>query len=142
MFASGSKPLIGSSNKTLGIRSPTDAAPGVEPDIAPDATGRVHPGTGGMSVGPRLVDLPAFLVPRRLKMVVPRAAGSAKLMVWAMGSGSFAPGPIAPGLVLRLDPARPTKHGFVEPDRIMTLEEYRQAIEATQNLWALDEVIP
>ena len=142
MLADGNKPRVGPTAKTLGVRTAADVARGVEPDITPDASGKVHPGTGGLSVSPRLVDLPAHRVPKRLQMAVPNARGDDMLKVWAMGSGSFASGPIAPDLVLRVDPRKPTKHGFIEPERIMDLEECRRAIEATQDLWALDEVIP
>jgi len=40
----------------------------------------------------------------------------------------------------RADPRHPTTHGFIEPARRMTLEEYEAALEATRPHWRLYSV--
>jgi hypothetical protein len=55
-----------------------------------------------------------------------------------MGDGEFAPNAVAKGLRLRLDPKNQA-HGFVEPDEVMTLEDYRKALHATRPEWSIDE---
>src|SRR5439155_22421847 len=101
------KPLVGQDGKMLGVR--------LSIDITPDAAGRVHPRTGGMSVAPALVHLPHHRIPKRLRQAGLRHAdGSDKLSVWAMGIGAFVEGPLWPELFLRVDPRDP-RHGFVEP---------------------------
>jgi hypothetical protein len=52
-----------------------------------------------------------------------------------MGDGSFLAGRVAARLVLRPDPDRPAEHGFVEPDRKMSLAEYEAALGATRDQW-------
>ena len=80
------KPLVGHSATSLGVRVPTD--------IRPDLARNVGPGTGGMSVSPSLAQLPALLVPTRLRHLVRGAkAWGGKLRIWKMGSGPFVAGP-------------------------------------------------
>src|SRR3954451_10880370 len=105
-------PLCGAVAMALGVRLPQ---PGHEPDVPVDASGNVHPGTGGMSVYASLPSMPARMVPKRLLPIIPFAAGSNNLRVWAMGEGPFEDGPIAPRLRFRVDPEDPM-HGFIEPD--------------------------
>lgn len=129
------KPVLGESASALGVRVPRD--------IDPDANGVVSPGNNGMSVTPSVAALnrmPARMVPIRLRPLVPGAAGNDNLFAWSMGQGEWAANeePVAPGLQLRPDPTD-NQHGFVEPDVSMPLDEYRAAIEATQNLWQVDE---
>jgi hypothetical protein len=52
-----------------------------------------------------------------------------------MGEGAFVAGRIVEHLVLRLDPDAPDRHGFVEPERKMTVAEYEAAITATRDQW-------
>jgi hypothetical protein len=52
-----------------------------------------------------------------------------------MGEGAFVAGPLAASLSLRLDPDNMEKHGFVEPDGKMILEEYESALTATKEKW-------
>jgi len=87
----------------LGVRVPID--------VRPDANGTVAPGGGGMSVTP---DDPARLPPH-LRPV--SHGGLGVLPVFGMPVGGL-------GLLLsfRPDPRRPDRHGFVEPSRVMTLE--------------------
>lgn len=124
------KPALGPTAQTLGARVPED--------IAPDAAGMVHPGTGGMSVAPSLADLPSFRVPARLHKLYPKASGKSDLFVWSMGVGEFAEEPIGDQLCLRFDPAN-GKHGFIEPVGSMSLNDYQNALTATQDQWAIDE---
>ena len=124
------KPAIGASATTLGVRVPTD--------IAPDAAGHIHPGTGGMSVSPSLADLPPHRIPRRLRHLVPDASGKDELRVWSVGNGPFVAGAVATGLKLRPDPRDPG-HGFVEPDVVMALGDYQDALGRTQHHWSVDE---
>ena len=124
------KPALGAAATTLGARVPND--------IEADAGGLVHPGTGGMSVSPTLRTLPYFCVPERLQMIYPRARGRNDLAVWSMGTGDFAEGSVTENLNLRPDPAN-TKHGLVEPASSMTLDDYQNALAATQEAWILDE---
>jgi hypothetical protein len=114
----------------LGARVPTD--------IRPDAAGDVHPGNGGMSVAPSMHDLPARLVPKRLRHLVPSAAGNDDLLVWRMGEGEFVQEAISEQLLLRLDPKR-SNHGFVEPKASMKLEDYQGALAGTHDEWSIDE---
>jgi hypothetical protein len=133
MLPDGAKPMLGSDGKMLGIRIPVD--------IRPDANGNVFPRSGGMSVSPTLRQLPPHRIPRRLRAVgVSDAEGTDKLNVWSMGSGPFVEGPVRAGLTLRLDPNDPT-HGLVEPDRVMSVNDYRIAIEATRDDWVIEEVV-
>jgi hypothetical protein len=129
------KPQIGTGPAMLGARLPGS---GATHDIAPDENGNVQPGTGGLSVAPRLQDLPVFLIPRRLKHLVEDAAGTNRRRVWSMGSGEFEDGPVARDLRLSLD-GKDEKHGLVEPDRIMPVDQYQSALASTQSLWAVDE---
>jgi hypothetical protein len=91
-----------------------------------------------MSVYASLRSMPARMVPKRLLPIIPFAAGSNNLRVWAMGEGPFADGPFAAHLLFRVDPNDPM-HGFVEPAAIMTLAEYEAALAATQSMWVIAE---
>jgi hypothetical protein len=129
------RPLCGSVAMALGVRP---LQPGRAPDIPVDEFGNVQPGTGGMSVYASLRAMPARMVPKRLLPIVPSAAGSNNLRVWAMGVGRFTDGPIAPQLRFRVDP-EDSMHGFIEPDDIMTVAEYEAALAATQSAWVVAE---
>ena len=130
MKRSDGKPALGATATTLGVRSSID--------IAPDASGDVHPNNGGMSVSPSLRALPMFRVPRRLQALVPGAAGSNSHAVWRMGEGPFVAGVIAERLQFRPDPQN-SSHGFIEPSDRMSLTEYELALHATQDDWLIDE---
>jgi hypothetical protein len=92
-----------------------------------------------MSVAPTAERLPGHRVPVRLRKKYPsrfpRATGSNRLHCWWMGEGGFDEGPLTDSLVLRLDPDRPDKHGFVEPHQEMPLADYEAAITATRPMW-------
>lgn len=124
------RPAIGTSSATLGARIPGD--------IDADANDLVHPGTGGMSVSPSLRTLPIFLIPRRLRHLVPGAAGNSSSYVWSLGNGDFVAAPVTQQLSMRPDPDK-QNHGFVEPAQIMPKNEYHAALAATQPDWTVDE---
>lgn len=126
------KPVTGRVRDSLGVRVPPDK----RPDIVPDASGSVQPGTGGMSVAPALTDLPYFLVPLRLQGLVPNASGSNDKYVWRSGEGPFAGGVVAADLQLVV--TKPW-HGAVGPDRTMPLQQFESALAATRSDWIVDE---
>ena len=127
-------PLTGNASATLGIRIPTD--------IEPDDQGNVLPNRGGMSVSPSFIALirrlPVRMVPERFRSIVPGAVGRNTTFVWSMGDGPFQKGAVHTGLCLTIDPDDP-EHGFVEPDVIMTLNEYVNHLYATKAKWKIDE---
>jgi hypothetical protein len=114
------QPLCGAAGSMLGVR------PGV--DITPDGSGQVQPVTGGMSVTPGdPVYLPPFLRPASL-------GGHGTLPVFALDSNA-----LGEKLTYRPDPAKPTKHGFVEPAIAMLLTAYSAALAETAAAW---KVVP
>jgi hypothetical protein len=125
------KPAIGNNATSLGVRVPQD--------IDPDAAGDVHPGPHGMSVSPSVDRLPMMFIPRRLSERFPKAVGSNNLHIWEMGEGPWVAGGVAPALGLVPDPLKADRHGFVSPNLIMSLADYRAALAATQGTWSLIE---
>ena len=89
-----------------------------------------------MSVVPTWRDLPSYRIPRRLRALVPDAAGKDEDVIWRLGEGPFAPGAITAELSLRPDR---TTHGLIEPAGAMTLDQYRAALAATRDSWQIDE---
>lgn len=130
MRMSEDRPEVGRGGNLLGVRVGSG-----ETDDIPEENGCVQPGTGGMSVSPSLETLPPHRLPRRLRSRFPEASGSNRLHCWSMGDGPFVFGGVAESLVLRLDPDDPERHGFVEPERRMPVEEYEAAITATRVQW-------
>jgi len=124
------KPTVGDGPTDLGVRVPAD--------VQPDTSGKIAPGTGGMSVAPSLADLPTHRLPKRLQALVPDARGVDTNVIWRMGEGDFFAEAITDDLQLRLDPER-ERHGFVEPVSPVALEEYRAALAATRDAWVRDE---
>ena len=106
------------SARTLGVR------PGIDILVEPDGT--VAGGAGGMSVAPHS---PANL-PRHRRPL--EHGGTGKDPVWEMVSAD-----LGADLAYREDPLQPGVHGFVEPGRRTTLEDYEQALEATREVWRL-----
>jgi hypothetical protein len=129
------QPQLGAAAMTLGVRLAQGARPA---DIPIDPNGCVHPGTGGMSVYSSMRAMPARMIPKRLQSIVPFAAGSNNLKIWAIGEGPFASGSVAARLSLRIDP-EDVLHGFVEPSAIMTFEQYVGALIETRLLWVVAE---
>lgn len=131
MKVDSGRPMIGTSSMMLGARVPKD--------VAPDGDGNVHPGGGGMSVQPRLVDIPAMFLPRRLKHLNRNAAGNNNVVVFRMGEGPFARSAISEKLSLHPDEGRHPRHGVVEPLAPMRLDEYQSALERTRDQWVNGE---
>ena len=109
-------PAIGETGRYLGVR------PGVDIPVAPD--GFVDSGTEGMSVVPPPVE---NLVDHRRP---PDCGGTGKDPVFELDTEDL-PGVLA----YRPDPANPEGHGFIEPARRVSFEEYRRAIHQTRTLW-------
>ncbi len=132
MLPDGTMPMVGADARMLGVRVPVD--------IQVDDSGFIRPGTGGMSVAPRLADLPPHRIPRRLRGQPGMAAavGSDALRIWRYGDGEFVQSKVQEKLQLRID-ARDRKHGLIEPDAIMQLSEYSAALAATRPGWRINE---
>lgn len=110
-------PEVGATARTLGVRRGTD--------ISVDGAGVVHSGTGGMSVTP---DDPMGLPDHRRP---PECGGGAgrdpvfRILRSALGRDpSYRP-----------DPANPTGHGFVEPARTMSIDDFQGALAVTRGRW-------
>ena len=137
MKVENGRPKVGTSGSCLGARVGPLPPPQV-PDITPDQYDNVHRGTGGMSVAPTLLDLPPMIVPETYLRMQPKAMSrDKKARIWKMGAGPFVAGPIAEALELRVD-AKDNTHGFVEPDKVMPVSRYQEALAATKDKW--DEV--
>jgi len=95
-----------------------------------------------MSVSPSFISLiqrlPARMVPARFYQIVPGAIGRDKTFVWTMGEGAFVASTVSANLQLTIDP-NDLEHGFVEPDTIMALNQYVDALHATKGEWIVDE---
>jgi hypothetical protein len=115
-------PKIGRSASTLGVRVEGRDR---RPDIAPKH-GRVKPGCGGMSVTPDDWHGIYFAF---LENAIDDGEPDE---VWCLQHGS-----LGVDLMFRADPAKPDTHGFIEPAREMSLEEYESALEATRPHWRL-----
>lgn len=111
-------PAIGPSARTLGVR------PGIDvPAVRPSDS--VSPGQDGLSVTPD--------DPMQLPLIRRPAAfgGTGRDPVWMIDEAD-----LGTDLVYRSDPNR-AAHGFIEPSRMMTLDEYQRALAATQPRWGI-----
>ena len=109
-------PEIGETGRYLGVRMDVDV-PGGE-------AGLVEPGTGGMSVVPLPVtNLARHRLPREL-------GGTGRDPVFELDTDE-----LPEELNYRPDPENPEGHGFLEPSRRMSFEEYQQAVYSTRVLW-------
>src|SRR5687768_6143347 len=89
-------------------------------DFTVDEAGNVVKDGSGMSVAPAWRDLPFTRVPRRLRPLLPGAAGPNTSACFALGTGPFQAAGVAPDLVLVPDPgSAPVTHGNVAPDHVM-----------------------
>lgn len=125
--ATGNAPLVEASARGLGVR---------DRDLRPCELGLAHPKRGGMSVAPRLIDLPPHRVPERLDHLVEGASGSDADRVWVLGEGAFSTGPLSLGLALRVTSKT---HGVVEPDEKRPFTQYEAHLAATASLWTVGE---
>ena len=105
-------PMVGPSARMLGVRPTVDI---------PVFAGQVQPNTGGMSVA---LDRPENL--HRLRRP-PAYGGKGKDPVWYLGIASL-------GSDLQFRPDSAT-HGLIEPARVMSIDDFQKALEATKLLW-------
>jgi hypothetical protein len=135
MKIDGDKPQVGRGASLLGVR----VGDKKDDDINPDGKGCVQPGQGGMSVSSSLEALPPHRVPRRLKRAYPErfpdADATNQHWCWSFGEGTFEAGRVGDHLCFRPDPEDSKRHGFVEPDDTMLLEDYETALAATRDQW-------
>jgi hypothetical protein len=110
------RPRCGAQGSLLGARPGTD--------IVPDASNLVDRGTGGMSVTP---DDPSRLPPHARPQ---RLGGLGRLPIFGLETDR-----LGEPLAYRSDPAKPDRHGFVEPSRRMSFDDYQAAIAATRPSW-------
>lgn len=61
----------------------------------------------------------------------PEYSGTGRDPIWEMETDE-----LPDGLIYRPDPGRPDEHGFVEPDRVMSLEDYRRLLHGTREFWS------
>jgi hypothetical protein len=109
-------PETGASARTLGARAWVDI-PVYEDEC-------VESEMGGMSIGPPPPDnLPYHRLP-------PEYGGVGKDPVWELETEL-----LPEELRYRSDPDSPHDHGFIEPSRRMTFEDYQRAIHDTRGLW-------
>jgi hypothetical protein len=109
---------------------------------------------GGMSVSPDaetiLEKLPHRLPERlaqlafegklsdRAAMLVRGAIAKKPTILWSMGEGAFTSAPLTDRLALRIDPGD-ERHGLVEPDAVMSLVAYQDALRETVSMWSAHE---
>jgi hypothetical protein len=118
--ASDGYPAAGASGRLLGVRPGSDSTPDV---LAIDPGDPMRPGEGGMSVAPdEPLDLPRHRRPVRL-------GGTGRDPVWYIETDD-----LEPDLEFRQD--RPG-HGLIEPKRVMTLQEFQDALTNTRCKWTL-----
>lgn len=128
-------PQVGTKFGQLGVRHDGETR-----DIECDGHGNVQPATGGMSVNPSLDDIPATMLPKRLRERFPErfpwARGSNRFHCFRMGDGPFLAGSINPDLKLRPDR---TDHGLVEPRCAVPLGKYVRDLAETRDDWLTAE---
>lgn len=126
-------PVVGNDAKSLGVR--------IGPDLTVDVTtGLVALDGKGMSVVPDWRHLVYYRIPRRLRHLVPGAAGSDVTFCFVLGSGPFTAGNVTSDLELIPDAGPPPiVHGVVAPNRVMPTQNYLDALAATRSDWVIDE---
>lgn len=135
MLKDGERPLVGTDDNMLGVRTaPHDGA-----DIAVDGNGLVYPNTGGMSVSKDWRRLPALLIPGRLRAICPHARGSESYSIFRYGDGLYETGPLANDLSLSWGVKY---HGTIEPAKATLLSTYQAALAVTCEQWSIAEAEP
>ena len=111
-------PAVGSPARNHALRP--------EVDKPRDEDGMVEPGTGGASVSPPpLTNLHPLRLPREF-------GGLGNDAVFEVETDD-----LPEDLRYRRDPDNPDGHGFIEPSRRTTFEEYERAVRGTRGLWRL-----
>ena len=109
-------PVVAPNARSLGVRPGKDVAAILAGDL-------VQPLQGGLSVSTDdPMNLPYYRRPPVLR-------GTGQDPVWEIESNQ-----LGPDLDYRPDPAG-AGHGFIEPARGLTLDEYQQALSATKPMW-------
>jgi hypothetical protein len=121
-------PTLQQSSNALGVR------PNV--DISLDAKGDVIVNGQGMSVNPCWRAASILRIPKRLRYLMPGAAGSNNQFCFRTGTGPFQQGAFAAGLTLEPDSAT---HGNIAPAQAVLLAQYEADIQATRLDWQVDE---
>jgi hypothetical protein len=126
-------PVVGTnSSPELGAR------PGIDVTVDPD--GHVVLNQSGMSVAPGWRDLDFHCIPRRLRPLVPGAAGSNNTSCYSLGIGPFQRGAVATGLELIPDEGPPPiVHGVLAPLEVVPLADYQAHLANTRASWQIDE---
>jgi hypothetical protein len=105
-------------------------------DISLDANGYVIVNGQGMSVNPCWRAASILRIPKRLRYLMPGAAGSNNQFCFRTGTGPFQQGAFATGLTLEPDSAT---HGNIAPAQAVLLAQYEADIQATRLDWQVDE---
>ena len=127
-------PVVGSNSKELGVRIP----PNANADIDLDEAGDVIMDGKGMSVAENWRGLLPHLVPKRLKSILPGAAGSNNLACFRFGQGPFVPGPLNDRLSLVLKVHDPHA-GNIIPLYSVPVWQFQDDLAATRSEWTIDE---
>lgn len=116
-------PRCGPTGACLGVRPPVIGVK--RGDIPTDASGRVVPNSGGLSVTP---DDPAFM-PEEFRPET-LDGGLSRLPLFMIQAGE-----IGSDLQIRPDPRKPRTHHFFEPVRAMHIDAYQGVLCATAPRW-------
>ena len=105
--------------------------------------GPLNAKSGSLSVFAAIKKPPGRLIPARLRDLYPdhfqKARGDDSPVVWCLGSGEFQNGPITDYLVLRLDRPGEKRHGLIEPDAWMKVEDFQVELRSTIYDWMICE---
>ena len=82
--------------------------------------------------------LRSHLIPERLAAIRPGAAGKNYLTCYRFGTGVFEAGTVNDDLEVCLKPGQDDS-GNIAPTRLMTIEQFQQALAATREDWTVDE---
>ncbi len=138
MYQRDGRPSAGSGPFQLGAVLPPDANADINPE-----EGCVNIKSGGMSVFAAIKKLPGRLLPTRLRDQYPdhfqKTRGDDGLVVWCLGTGDFQDASVTDRLVLRLDRPGEKRHGLIESNLRMRVEEYQAELQSTGGDWKVCE---
>lgn len=126
-------PVVGpNSSSELGVR------PGG--DVTVDPAGNVVRDGSGMSVAPGWRVLPFTRIPKRLRSIVPGAAGANNTACFTMGTGTFTQGALTRDLELIPDKGNGSvTHGVIAPIRSVSADQFQTCLANTRAAWRIDE---